>query len=123
MRYLKFVILGCALAGGIGIVALPFVEMNGFKVYALDVPTHGPILLGCFILPALLALFSILRGTARWAMALSLVGFTIAGIKSAGDAGAIGDTPGQTVALITAFVGLLLSLVLLVKPDRRVVRQ
>jgi hypothetical protein len=44
-------------------------------------------------------------------------------MKSAGDAGAIGDTPGQTVSLFAAFLGMVLSLVLLIKPDRRVVRQ
>lgn len=110
---LKYVILALGLGGVIGIVALPFVEVSELKIYALDTGIHGIILLIAFLVPALLAGLGIFMGMHRWQSILAAVGFLVAGMKSAGE----GGSTGQTVALFAAFLGLIVSILAIIKPE------
>lgn len=109
-KTVPLLVLLCGIAGVIGVVALPFVM--GIK--AIDVPKHGPILLGAFAVPAILGLVGLAKGGGRLLGVTAAIGFAVAGMKSAGGHG----QSGQTVCLIAAFTGLIVAIVMAVKPPQ-----
>lgn len=103
MHYLKFVIIALgAIASGVAVSA-----------GMLDIGTHGYILLAACVIPLALGALgaAVLKGFPRWAAILSLLSFLVAGMKSSGYEPLAGT-------MIAAFVGILVSLVLAIKPDR-----
>lgn len=74
---------------------------------------HGVLLFVVCLVPTVLAGLSIkLGGMPRWASAVSLVSFMIAGMKTSGDQSDMNNI------MVAVFFGVLLSLVLLILPDR-----
>jgi hypothetical protein len=107
MRYLKYLILILGVVGTI--VAL------AEELYAIG--THGYIVLATCLIPVLLAGLgaTVIKGFPRWAAAVTLLSFLVAGIKTS-------EVDSLAGIMMSAFVGMLLSLVLLVKPDRPAAR-
>ncbi len=104
MRYIKFTILGLG--------ALSFVLSISYG--ALSFGGQGIFLLVCCALPALLAAFgTFVKPTMpRWASLVSALGFFLVGMKTSG-----GSSDLQNVMLL-GFLGLILSLVIAIRPDR-----
>ena len=74
---------------------------------------HGILLFVTCLVPTALAGLSIkLGGMPRWASAVSLVSFMIAGMKTSGDQSDLNNI------MMAVFFAMLLSLVLLILPDR-----
>jgi len=107
-KIVPLLVLLCGIGGVIGVVALPF----AMDVKAIDVPKHGPMMLGAFAVPALLALVGLVRGGGRALGITAAIGFAVAGMKSAGGHGQV----GQTVCLFAAFLGLALAIFMAAKP-------
>jgi hypothetical protein len=108
MRYVKFTILGLG--------ALSFVLSISYG--ALSFGGQGVFLLVTCLLPALLATFgTFVKPTMpRWASFVSALSFLIVGMKTSG-----GSSDLQNVMLL-GFVGLILSLVIAIRPDRAALR-
>lgn len=107
-KIIPLLVLFAGIAGVIGVVALPF----AMGVKAIEVPKHGPIILGAFAIPAILGLVGLAKGGGRGLGVTAAVGFALAGVKCAGGHGQI----GQTVCLLAAFGGLILAIAMAVKP-------
>jgi hypothetical protein len=107
-KTVPLLVLLCGIAGVIGVVALPFV----MDIKAIDVPKHGPILLGAFAIPAILGLVGLVKGGGRSLGVTAAIGFAVAGMKSAGGQGQV----GQTVCLLAAFAGVVLAIIMAAKP-------
>jgi hypothetical protein len=117
MRYLKYVLLLASFCGILGTVAVPFAELESIRVYAIQIPVHGPILLAAFLVPLVLVGVCIFFGTRRWAVIVSALGFLIAGFKCVGDGLGV-EAFGHTLALFSAFAGMILSVALTIRPDQ-----
>ncbi len=116
MKNLVFAVLGLALAGAIGGLALPLVEVGGLKVMLLDAGGQGYFTLSLFVVAAAVAgLFFKTGEFVRWQGIVTLIAFLIAGMKVSEGEGA----SGQTVMMLSAFAGMLVSIALIVKPVRK----
>lgn len=107
-KILPLLVLLAGIGGVAGVVAFPF----AMDIKAIQVPGHGQLLLGAFAVPALLALVGLARGGGRGLGISAAICFAVAGMKSAGDHGQI----GQTTCLFAAFAGLILAIAMAVKP-------
>src|SRR5262245_59898343 len=105
--------------------------MGRTRIYGIQMGLHGVILLAAFLVPLVLAGLSIYLRTRRWAAILAAISFLVAGFKCVGmetqghaTAGtlnalfAISDAVGHTMALFAAFIGMLASVALAIRPDR-----
>ncbi len=104
MRYVKFSILGISLLSAV----------LSLSYGALGFGGQGIFLLVSCLTPALLCAFGtfVKPSMPRWAGALSILAFLIVGMKTSG-----GSSDLQNVMLL-AFVGLILSIVITIRPDR-----
>ena len=119
MLKLNYGLIACGLLGAIGMLLLPLATVGQVKIMLLDAGGHGYLTLGASLVGAAMGAHNLFRAPARWAGGVAIVAFALVGMKVSGDApGAVSGT-GQTVGLLTAFVGMVLALVLTVKPGRK----
>lgn len=115
--------LGLIALGVIGLVvvlALPIVEAP-MVVKLLDVPGgHGAMVLGALAVGAGMGAFNLAVKPVRWTAIVALVAFAIVGMKlSGGDEAGLVTGAGATGGMLIGFVGMVLSLVLAVKPGAK----
>ena len=104
MRYVKFSVLGLSVLSAVLSVAYGALSFGGQGIFLLVsclVPAAGAAF-GTFVKPTM----------PRWASILSVLAFLVVGMKTSG-----GSSDLQNVMLL-AFVGLILSIVLAIRPDR-----
>ena len=111
MNFVRHLIAVCGLAGAIAVVALPFAA--GIK--AISVGSHGIILLVCFGVPLALGGLGAATGYKRWMGIVTLLTFLVAGMKSTGS----GGQSGQTVCLFAAFLGAVISILVIITPGKK----
>src|SRR5688572_1296707 len=111
MNIVRLLVPVCGAIGVVAVLFFPFVA----GIRAISVPTHGMILLFTYLIPLALGGFGAARGFTRWIGGVSLLCFLVAGMKSAGD----GGDSGQTMMLLSAFVGMLAALAVAIAPGKR----
>ncbi len=104
MRYVKYAMLGLG-----SIAVLLCLVYNVFQYGG-----HGTLLFVFCLIPTVLAAISLKLwgGMPRWASAVSMASFLLAAMKSSGDQSDLNNI------MMAVFVGMILALVLLIKPDR-----
>jgi len=104
MKIVKLVMIALGLLG----VALSLV----YKLPSYG--THGLIVLGACLVPVLLGALGtfVLDGMPRWAAAIAAIAFLVAAMKTRG------GTELQNIMLAAA-AGVVVSIALLIRPDRR----
>jgi hypothetical protein len=120
MRNLNWALIACSLVGAILMIALPILEA-GDPIKLFDIPGgHGAVILICMLAGGALAAVNLAVGPARWTAIVALVGYAIVGMKlSGGDEGPVKIAAGGTAGMMLAFVGMLISLVLAIKPGKQ----
>lgn len=103
MRYVKYAMLGL---GAIAVLLCLIYDVFQYGV-------HGVLLFVFCLVPTALAGLSLKLwgGMPRWASAVSMVSFLVAAAKSSGDISSLNNI------MMAAFFGMILALVLLIKPD------
>ncbi len=104
MRYVKFTILGISVLSAILSLAYDALSFGGQGIF---------LLVACLVPAACAAFGTFVKPVMpRWASLLSVLAFFIVGMKTSG-----GSSDLQNVMLL-AFVGLILGIVLAIRPDR-----
>lgn len=104
MRYVKFIVLGIGLLSALLSAVYGAFNLGGAGI---------TVFVACLI-PAALSAFGTFVKPAipRWAAIVSVIAFLVVGMKTSG-----GSSDFQNVMLL-AFLGLILSIVLAIRPDR-----
>ena len=119
MSKLNYGLIACGLVGAILVLVLPIAEAGPIKVKLLDAGGHGYLTLGCLIAGGAMGAVGLAK-PARWAAVTALVAFLIAGMKLSGGGNEIVKSgAGADGGMILAFVGMLIALVLTIKPGQR----
>jgi hypothetical protein len=104
MRYVKFIVLGIGLLSALLSAVYGAFDLGGAGI---------TVFVACLIPAALCAFGTFVKPTIpRWAAIVSVIAFLVVGMKTSG-----GGSDFENVMLL-AFLGLILSIVLSIRPDR-----
>jgi hypothetical protein len=118
MKHLQFAVLATAVLGLISIFALPFIGEGEIKLTMWDLRILDPgqvfLTLGAFAVPLIIGILAMAKkGMARWHGIVAAVFFALAVVKCREN---FSLATGAKLMLIAAVVGLLVSIVAIVKP-------
>jgi hypothetical protein len=119
MKNLNWGLVLCGVVGGIVALVLPIAEVGPLKIKLLDAGGHGVLVLACFVIGAAMGAHNLFKAPARWAAAVALVAFAIAGMKLSGGDDTVQSAAGADGGMILAFIGMVLGLILTIKPGRK----